>query len=54
MGLVILSNRSRRLFIDSLNILPIFKTSYIGFSALSTRNFLVKLIIPVLVKQITR
>jgi hypothetical protein len=39
MGLIILSNISSRHFIDSLYILPIFKTSYIAFSALSARCF---------------
>ena len=43
MGLIILSNRSSRHFIDSLCILPIFKTTYIAFSALSARCFFVKL-----------
>jgi hypothetical protein len=42
MGLIILSNRSSRHCIDSLYILPIFKTSYIAFSALSARCFFVK------------
>ena len=51
MGLIILSNRSSRHFIDSLYILPIFKTSYIAFSALSARCFFVKLKFPVLVKN---
>jgi hypothetical protein len=35
-------------------ILPIFKTSYIAFSALSARCFFVKLKFPVLVKIISR
>jgi hypothetical protein len=54
MGLITLSNRSSRHFIDSLYILPIFKTSYIAFSASSARRFLVKLKFPVLVKIIPR
>ena len=37
MGLITLSNRSNRHVIDSLYILPIFKTTYIPFSALSVR-----------------
>jgi hypothetical protein len=48
------NHKSSRHFIDSLYIFPIFKTSYIAFSALSARCFFVKLKFPVLVKIIPR